>query len=1083
MKGGLGSFPTGSTSTLSPLAPPFTVDRPSSKLNLSLTVQSPHAFGDFTDFPPSSSTDNWLHLHPPASVSGTDSILGTGYGYSGSQPQRTHIPSVSRAHALPYDSEVVEPNLLGPETYYTPFKVPTEGSAATDFSSKLSAFGYSSKWAGSWGGSFDDDNKDVDSRFQWKEPRGKEIFTNYKTPVSQGLSPVAMAESEETPGTGKKSSFNPFGKTVQLGPRGAGSEWVGLGYPEDNSNCFSSWNGADSAIQESRLPMPGSVPVLHARDHFNPQTSSYARSFSQVDSGAMNTTHVSPEYLLPTTSNLLSSSSYLEKVGGVLSNPVSYSNDELYTYRSEDDPLTLVSGKNESTFHTSDVKKSYSADDHCSKEINFTLDFSNHALVGKPELENPALLHPNTFTFASGVVCHNDSAQTASETSDQINHAVDSPCWKGLPTSQHSPFAVAFTSPYVPSVKEVPFSCASPTRKLIDEAEIVSSPKLNGSLSFLENVNNEDFSSTSLQKPSPVDLFPTLECKPTTADEIKSDHFRSQFGNMVHSYGGSQDTRNDSVLFGNTKGDLETVPVSAKVSVVATNLFHCLEGRVSEGSFSDEHVSSKSSSGVRVCDETKLVGASDAAKSCPAVKVDAQVLVKMLHNLSELLLSGHFSDIKSLQEPDYETLDHVIKNLSTFALVREVREPFLEFGGSNFVRKFSDDPQQGIFSGKYPVARSGYDSHNDNQQRNSRVAPTFDKKVNCVQGSSFESKVDSQKDIGITQALKKALNESVCSPEESSPQTMLYKNLWIEAEAAICRMKYEVQLERMKMVMEGNHYSPAKASVNDASRNSTRMDKDDLWCENTILAPSEENKSSENTIIQDYCGQNSILRDNAYEASMNCGHEASMNSGHEASMNSAHEGSKSSTDEASMNRAYEARVNTAHEASMNNKTRDVDSSVLARFRILMSRIENSSSAEDEGKQQISTPVDIQGSVGLHETSLAQSYLERKPNTSLMDETVLAPHCFETKQDVGATNNLAGDPQNVVSHHLSGNGMSSLSALIREGANHETVVPHKNLLAPKDTAAGNPRSQLLVSGSNSSGSDWEHVLKEDISCLK
>ncbi|XP_068650543.1 uncharacterized protein [Aristolochia californica] len=1034
MMGGLGSFGTGSSSTLSPLAPPFTVDRPSSKLNPGLTVQAPRAFGDFADFPPNSSADNWLHLHPPASVSDTESI---GYGYSSSHPPRTHLPSVNPAHVLSYDSEVVATNLLGPETYYPPFQVPTETSPAVDFSSKLSGFGYASKWAGSWSGTFEGERKDVDSRLQWQERGAKAIFTNYGTPVSQGgFSPMALAESEEAPGITQEGSFNPFAKTVQLGPRGVGSEWVDFRFSEDNSSCFRPWNGitvtcSDSAIHEPHLPMVGSVSFLNARDHFEPQTSSYARSYSQVDSGAMKPTNSSPEYMLPATSSLLAecSHSYLEKVGEALSKPVAYT-DEVHTYKSKEDSLTFVSGNNEACIQISDLKKNYSSDEHGPKQINLTLDFSNNAQKGKHELENSALIHPNSFTFTSGVVCHNDSAQTSSETSDQINHAVDSPCWKGLPTSQHSPFAVAFTVPHVPPIKDVPVSCAPPSRKLIDESEIASSPKLYGSLGFQGHVNNEGCSPTSLPNPSSVNFFPTSEYKSTAADKIRSDYFSSQFENMMQSSGGGQDTGNDSVLFGNTKCGLETseeVPSSTKKDVVASDLFNGVEGHLS---FSDEHVSNKTSSRVRICDEiSKLIGAFDAAKSCPALKVDAQVLVKMLHNLSELLLSGHFWDIKSLQEPDYETLDQVINNLSTFALVRKVSEPFLELGGSYSVRKSPKQSHQGNFIGKYPAARSGYDSCRDNPQKSSHVSPTSDKKVNDFQGTFFESKADSQKDIGISQALKKALRESVCDQEETSPRTILYKNLWIQAEAAICHMKYEVQLERMKMVMEGSHYSPAKGT-------SMCMEKlsaaNDFQYESTILGSSDEKKPSESIIHHDYCRQNSVLRE------------------------------------------------STHEASMNNGVTDVDSSVLARLRILKSRNEDRSSPNDVGMQQISKPENNQDNGCVHETVLPQSCSGRKPTTGMVDGTVPASPCFETKQDVGTTNDPLRDLQKLVIHHAFGNGMSSQSFF--SGVEDENVASGKNSNSPQDTTAGN-MCQLLISGSNSSGSDWEHILKEDVSWQK
>lgn len=42
------------------------------------------------------------------------------------------------------------------------------------------------------------------------------------------------------------------------------------------------------------------------------------------------------------------------------------------------------------------------------------------------------------------------------------------------------------------------------------------------------------------------------------------------------------------------------------------------------------------------------------------------------------------------------------------------------------------------------------------------------------------------------------MNENIQEQGED-PQTLLFKNLWIEAEAALCSMKYELRLAQMKL--------------------------------------------------------------------------------------------------------------------------------------------------------------------------------------------------------------------------------------------------------------------------------------------
>lgn len=52
------------------------------------------------------------------------------------------------------------------------------------------------------------------------------------------------------------------------------------------------------------------------------------------------------------------------------------------------------------------------------------------------------------------------------------------------------------------------------------------------------------------------------------------------------------------------------------------------------------------------------------------------------------------------------------------------------------------------------------------------------------------------------QAVKEVVNENIPEKGDNRPQTLLFKNLWIEAEAALCSIKYELQLARMQIEME-----------------------------------------------------------------------------------------------------------------------------------------------------------------------------------------------------------------------------------------------------------------------------------------
>lgn len=52
------------------------------------------------------------------------------------------------------------------------------------------------------------------------------------------------------------------------------------------------------------------------------------------------------------------------------------------------------------------------------------------------------------------------------------------------------------------------------------------------------------------------------------------------------------------------------------------------------------------------------------------------------------------------------------------------------------------------------------------------------------------------------QALKKVLGENFNDDDEKThPRTLMYKNLWLEAEAALCAVNYKARFNRMKRDM------------------------------------------------------------------------------------------------------------------------------------------------------------------------------------------------------------------------------------------------------------------------------------------
>lgn len=189
---GNGGFPSSSSSNLSPLAPPFTVDRSNLKANmnsLSNITETPQPCG----VPFSSSLHNWQYSN--SSPQGTDYI-----SYCGSENDSSRTMSVPSANDYSYlGSELVNPpsvhwappnpNTTEPESnsfpyggatkqYYAPYVsqasddnvslvglneanydlistsglVPMVGYSQVDYSQGLSNLEFPSPWGGYWNG-------------------------------------------------------------------------------------------------------------------------------------------------------------------------------------------------------------------------------------------------------------------------------------------------------------------------------------------------------------------------------------------------------------------------------------------------------------------------------------------------------------------------------------------------------------------------------------------------------------------------------------------------------------------------------------------------------------------------------------------------------------------------------------------------------------------------------------------------------------------------------------------------------------------------------------------------------------------
>lgn len=155
---------------------------------------------------------------------------------------------------------------------------------------------------------------------------------------------------------------------------------------------------------------------------------------------------------------------------------------------------------------------------------------------------------------------------------------------------------------------------------------------------------------------------------------------------------------------------------------------------------------------------------------------DASVVVKSLYDLSDLLLLNEFA----LKEHDREALDHVIRNLG----VCMSRPKENTSNMSQEVTKLQETPQK---------AKSG-----ENLEK-------------LLEHSSL--RVEAEADPpNMVQAIKKVLDENLECKVELPSETLLYKNLWLEAEAELCSLSFRGRFERLK---RESHKSKSKSESTD----------------------------------------------------------------------------------------------------------------------------------------------------------------------------------------------------------------------------------------------------------------------------
>ncbi|KAM1054961.1 hypothetical protein FF1_002234 [Malus domestica] len=841
-----GSYPysSSSPSSLSALAPPFTVDRPVPKpMSSSLDVTEPPYVA-----PMNSSLHNWLPSHPTTTPSNffanptpdLNSIPpSNAYGYAGLQtvePSNTNLPplksiTTTSPSTFKYDQsfDAAATSFVEAKPYYPSYLsstvpsvppmvvprqpsydwlssthfAPLDSSSHKDYTQNPSDPKYTTQWGGLWEWEREQCKQgDFNGNFCSKKTdvSGSSLYKNYMNQDPsceeashginiQGWEKLGGSVSAEHLGdksfVAKNSKFIPadFSKSVtgsfsavpETHPKASSSQFT-----TNTTNCktpysvFSEQQQHDASMDDISSTSKSSsafatrIPAIGTKSS-EPEIGLFKRLNFRSDAAETDRDDYYPssvqESRLPQVSegNCRFSSSQFDSLLGI--------NDSFFAKRNEE--LLNNRSLNKSTW--------------------------DHVFKAKSGLENPHV-SPGGFNVSVNTNETVNCFPSSSDNVDPNNPAVDSPCWKGVPGSRFSPFESSEEG--VPEqLKKLEdyngLHFPMPLMFPLKAAEDVSSQKPIKNtveyhdLGWLEKGVTLPLKRYSVENSAFGEHRLDDTAKTTYNSETSHGRGPQSYRNVLHKSGSGE---NSFGLFGHSHtmeqgcGGEDGLATEIKKTTLTCgpdfklNVSDTMEyGSVHVPSHAVENILCSS-----VEDAPTKLSKSDGEDSMP--KVGAQMLVDTMNNLSELLLSNCSYGLVQLKKNDIETIKAVINNLHICI--------------SKDGEKLSPTQEMPLFQQNTSQCNGEFTEHN--KVVNADRAPLAsaskiqDKVVGSVSVKSDKNMVQEDK---MTQAIKKILSENFHA-EETYPQALLYKDLWLEAEAVLCSINYKARFNRTKIEMD-----------------------------------------------------------------------------------------------------------------------------------------------------------------------------------------------------------------------------------------------------------------------------------------
>ncbi|KAL6508255.1 hypothetical protein OROHE_021797 [Orobanche hederae] len=180
----------------------------------------------------------------------------------------------------------------------------------------------------------------------------------------------------------------------------------------------------------------------------------------------------------------------------------------------------------------------------------------------------------------------------------------------------------------------------------------------------------------------------------------------------------------------------------------------------------------------------------------PYRKLNVPTVLRAMHNLSELLLFHLSSDTCFLEKENTETIENIIRNLYS-CLNDNANEASKKLEPNSAAVGHASDKSPKL----HDVGTTlGSPQHMHEEEKEYRFSGKKDEKSPIL--SSLGDDLDVTRDDDMTKAIKKVLEENFKWNEEKHSRAFFYRNLWLDAEAKLCSVSYKARFDRMKIQME-----------------------------------------------------------------------------------------------------------------------------------------------------------------------------------------------------------------------------------------------------------------------------------------